>query len=59
MYRVTMLVVGSAIVGNWLQFFLIALNLFLYLDREDLRVEQGLAGYHTKFVYRNPEGLVH
>jgi len=40
MYRVTMLVVGSAIVGDWLQLFLAGLTSFLYLDREGLLVEQ-------------------
>jgi hypothetical protein len=53
-----MLSVGSAIVGDWLQFFLATLTLFLYLDREGLLLEQGLLECQTMFVYRNPEGFV-
>jgi hypothetical protein len=50
--------VGSAIVGDWLQFFLATLNLFLYLDREGLLVEQELVDDQTMYLNRNPEGLV-
>ena len=53
-----MLVVSSAIVGDWLQLFLAELNLFLYLDREGLLVEQELVEDPAMFVYRNPEGFV-
>ncbi len=36
LFNHAMFLVGSAIVGDWLQLFLATLNLFLYLDREGL-----------------------
>lgn len=41
LFNHAMFPVGSAIVEDWLQFFLATLNLFLYLDREGLLVGQG------------------
>ena len=40
LFNHAMLPVSSAIVEDWLQFFLATLKLFLYLDREDFLVGQ-------------------
>ena len=58
LFNHAMLLVGSAIVEDLLQLFLATLNLFLYLDREGLLVEQEFVEDITMFVYRNPEGFV-
>jgi hypothetical protein len=50
-----MLVVGSAIVGDWLQFFLAGLTLFLYLDREGLLVGQWVEEQVPIFLSTNWE----
>jgi len=50
-----MLVVGSAIVEDWLQSFLARLTLFLYLDKEGLLVERGLGEQVPIFLSTNWE----